>query len=259
MSAVSDTDAADDLYIAGRFEVLGSFSESAWYICVPRGVTLTRGSTDIMYARDRRKCCDRDFQSIVMVKTTDIASKKSLDREIEVYKALGDTVGFPNLKSFGEWDDMCFIVMDYKGCNLERLRFNLPAYFDPPTVAMFAIQMVSLFVQICSGLNFVLQIERIKHLHTVGFIHGDIRPDNFTLGPEAPGYTGMRGVARVNLIDFSTASPVEGEWDTRLSRVSNPAFSSIKTLLGHRMCSLSYFKLFFVESFCHFACRPCQT
>ncbi len=40
--------------------------------------------------------------------------------------------------------DMYCIVIDYRGCKLERLRSNLPEYFDAQTVAMFAIQMVRL-------------------------------------------------------------------------------------------------------------------
>ncbi len=76
-----------------------------------------------------------------MIKSTE---KRSVVREIEVYEALGATVGFPTLLWFGEWADMYCIVIDYRGCKLERLRSNLPEYFDAQTVAMFAIQMVRL-------------------------------------------------------------------------------------------------------------------
>jgi len=158
-------------------------------------------------------------------------------REIEVYEALGATAGFPTLLWFGEWADMYCIVIDYRGCNLERLRSNLPEYFDPQTVAMFAVQMIGL----------------IKHMHTIGFIHGDIKPDNFTLGPEAPGRTGVRGIARVNLIDFGMSIRVGGERDNmQLAGCLNPAFPSIKALLGHPLAkrddleSLAYTILYLV-------------
>lgn len=74
-------------------------------------------------------------------------------------------------------------------------------------------------------------------MHSVGYIHGDLKPDNFTLGPEAPGYTGMRGIAIINLIDFGSAIR---EGDLTLPRASNPAFASIRNLLGHRRYSLLF-------------------
>lgn len=54
--------------------------------------------------------------------------------------------------------------------------------FDLKTVAMIAIQM----------------LERIQFLHLKGFIHRDVKPDNFVIGSDSKGY-------KIYLIDFGLA------------------------------------------------------
>lgn len=141
---MSDTsDAGSSVCIADRFEVLGSFSDSAYRTSMFPVLFLTN-DTDVLYARDRRKCCDHDFQSIVIIKCIDVALKEEgLVSEAEVYDALGGRTGFATLKWIGTWGNLYCIAMDYKGCNLERLQNKFPELFDPETVAMFAVQMVS--------------------------------------------------------------------------------------------------------------------
>ncbi len=43
----------------------------------------------------------------------------------------------------------------------------------------------------------LLQIERVKALHSQGIIHGDIKPDNFTFGVDS------LGRPELGLVDFN--------------------------------------------------------
>lgn len=63
--------------------------------------------------------------------------------EEQVYKALNGAHGFPGLRWSGESEGMYWIVMDYVGCNFERLHFVLEKEFSAQAVALFAVQMVS--------------------------------------------------------------------------------------------------------------------
>jgi len=115
-------------------------------------------------------------------------------------------------------------VLDRSG-NLHRLHSNLPDFFNPQNVAAFAVQM----------------IDCIKRLHLHEFIHGDIKPDNFTLGPKVPGDAGTLGIPRVNLIDFNASRSCAEGWEEKPASplvfltmaFANPAFASISVSLEH--------------------------
>ncbi len=100
---------------------------------------------DIFVARDEYPglTCDHECQRVVFVKGS--FTKECMAVEEEIYKLLGHTAGFPGLRWSGDWDGMYWIVLDYVGCNLHRLHSNLPDFFNPQTVAVFAVQMVRLF------------------------------------------------------------------------------------------------------------------
>ncbi len=75
--------------------------------------------------------------------------KEELVWEEYVYQALGNIVGFPSLRWAGEWGDMYWIVMDYMGCNFERLHLFLKKEFTAQIVAACAVQMVESFTHCC--------------------------------------------------------------------------------------------------------------
>ncbi|EAX94654.1 CK1 family protein kinase [Trichomonas vaginalis G3] len=87
-------------------------------------------------------------------------------RETRIYKLLNGEAGFPNCYGYFIDDDFNCLAMDLLGKSLETYHTIAPQVFDVPTVATLAYQMIS----------------RVQFLHSKGFIHQDIKPDNFVLG-----------------------------------------------------------------------------
>lgn len=88
-------------------------------------------------------------------------------RETRIYKLLNGEIGIPNCYGYFIDDDFNCLVMDLLGKSLESYHTIAPQVFDVPTVATLAYQMIS----------------RVQFLHSKGFIHQDIKPDNFVVGP----------------------------------------------------------------------------
>lgn len=88
--------------------------------------------------------------------------------ESKVYKALAGGVGIPEIKWFGVEGDYNVMVIEMLGKSLEELFIQCQNKFSLKTVLMIADQM----------------LERIEYIHQKGFIHRDIKPDNFCIGLE---------------------------------------------------------------------------
>lgn len=94
---------------------------------------------------------------------------QSLLEEAKVYKHISDREnGVAQMKVI-KHNDRKIIVMDLLGSSLEEL-LNKHKKFNMKTIISLAISMISV----------------IKHIHSKGFIHRDIKPDNFTLGHTDP-------------------------------------------------------------------------
>ncbi|KAJ2895072.1 Casein kinase I isoform delta [Zalerion maritima] len=88
-----------------------------------------------------------------------------LESEAETYKALSG-VGIPRVLWFGQECDYYVLVYDILGPSLEDLLNYCGRRFSLKTVLLIANQAIS----------------RIKHIHDKGFLHRDIKPDNFLMG-----------------------------------------------------------------------------
>jgi serine/threonine protein kinase len=101
----------------------------------------------------------------IPIKTEEKDGTSSLLKEIEVYKILSNPEkGIANMKV--ERDNTSkFIVMDLLGCSLENL-LNKKKKMTTTEVAWRAIQMIDI----------------IRYIHSFGYIHRDIKPDNFVVG-----------------------------------------------------------------------------
>jgi serine/threonine protein kinase len=75
-------------------------------------------------------------------------------------------VGLPNIHYFGVEGDYNVMVIDLLGPSLEDLFEYCRRKFSLKTVLMLSIQM----------------LQRIEFVHQNGFLHRDIKPDNFLIG-----------------------------------------------------------------------------
>lgn len=78
-----------------------------------------------------------------------------------------EAVGIPKVKWYGIEGDFNVMVMDLLGSSLEEQFNRCGRKFSLKTVLMLADQM----------------LKRVEFLHAKNFIHRDIKPDNFLMGP----------------------------------------------------------------------------
>lgn len=115
-----------------------------------------------------------------------VRSINTFELEETIYKMLNGVVGIPNIRWKGKTTVLGtrVLVFDLLGENLHCLsRYRCNGIFTLKTVAIIADQL----------------LQRLQALHECGYIHRDLKPDNFVMG---------RGDAAhiVHLIDFGVAA-----------------------------------------------------
>lgn len=108
------------------------------------------------------------------------------------------------------------LVMELLGSSIQEMFLYCNKSFSPKTIYMLADQCIA----------------RLEHLHRCGFIHRDIKPDNFLLGgtPET--------VHHVYLIDFGVTATVEDALLPSSGAVGTLRYASIR---GSRGQSQTYY------------------
>ena len=107
----------------------------------------------------------------------------ALRDEKDIYEELAGGVGIPRLRWFGKECDFYILVMDALGPSLEDLLNYCGRKFSLKTILLIADQAIA----------------RIEYIHSKGFLHRDIKPDNFLMGVGRQGsilYTIDLGLAR---------------------------------------------------------------
>ncbi|XP_051131168.1 casein kinase 1-like protein 3 [Andrographis paniculata] len=124
-----------------------------------------------------------DTFEIVAVKIENNKTKHpQLLYEAKLYNILQGGSGIPNIKWSGVNGDDNVLVLDLLGPSLEDLFVYCGRKFSLKTVLMLADQMIT----------------RIEFVHSKGFLHRDIKPDNFLMGLG-------RKANQVYIIDFGLA------------------------------------------------------
>ncbi|KAH8290065.1 hypothetical protein KR044_006596 [Drosophila immigrans] len=115
------------------------------------------------------------------------ATHPQLAYEHRVYRAIRPACGLPQIHHFSEEDEYCALVMELLGPSLNYLFEFCSRRFTMKTVLMLADEM----------------LVRLEQVHCRGFVHRDIKPDNFLIGRDITS-------KRLHLIDFGLAKKY---WD----------------------------------------------
>lgn len=133
-------------------------------------MTFTKVSTIKLYCRRSNNLSGIDVKTFqhVALKLEHIRSRHSgtLQNEIDIYKTLAGGAGIPNLYWNGDECDFNVMVFELLGPNLEDLFNYCHRQFSLQTVLMLADQL----------------IRRFKYIHSKGFIHRDVKPENLLMG-----------------------------------------------------------------------------
>ncbi|GLI66524.1 hypothetical protein VaNZ11_010394 [Volvox africanus] len=87
--------------------------------------------------------------------------------EWSIYTQLGDVYGIPKVHYKGQQDDFYIMVMDLLGPSLWDVWNQQGQHLSEPYVACVAMEALAI----------------LQALHARGYVHGDIKPENFLLGP----------------------------------------------------------------------------
>jgi serine/threonine protein kinase len=112
-----------------------------------------------------------------------------------MYNRLGDIYGIPKVYYRGMQGDFYVLVMDLLGSSLWDVWSQQGQVMLPQYVACIAVEAITI----------------LENLHAKGFVHGDVKPENFLLG--------QAGTPRANklyLVDFGlTQSYKEGSFHVK--------------------------------------------
>lgn len=122
-----------------------------------------KGSFGLVYKGVEKKT--NEPIAIKLEKRSKEVHSSNLKNEIKIYKDLCGK-GIPKIKWIGKSAKWNIMVIEYLGPSLEDLFELCHKQFSLKTILMITIQILTI----------------IQHIHNKGYIHRDIKPDNFLIG-----------------------------------------------------------------------------
>jgi serine/threonine protein kinase len=153
-----------------------------------------------------------------------------LKNEVEIYRKLEPGNGIPRVYWDGSECEFRVMAFELLGPNLENLFNYCGRKFSLKTVLLLADQLIS----------------RFQFIHSKGYIHRDVKPDNLLMGIGTQGNT-------VYMTDIGLAKEIEDPDRHMYSVVGTLRYASINAHLGKEqsprddMESLGYVLLYFLK------------
>jgi serine/threonine protein kinase len=204
--------------------------ENALHNEFKQGAFLAEGSYGAVYDGKHR-----ETGTPVAMKFEAATSRKAyLTREANVYDALHHEVGIPHLYWYGTTSKYRVLVLEKLCCSLDAYVDYSDHYIPLPILLAMARQTLT----------------RLRTVHDAGYVHRDVKPDNFMLGPCEDGKA-----TQAFLIDFGLTVKylrATGSRDVLIpmtkghSMVGTPRFASIRVHNGVR-----YARRDDLESWCY--------
>jgi serine/threonine protein kinase len=165
-----------------------------------------------------------------------------IGEEIKILKDLQGGVGIPEIYWHGRHEEYKVIVMDILGPSLDKFFKICGKKFNLETTVLFGIEMIN----------------RIEYMHSKGYLHRDIKPNNFLLGKFS-----RNKICEDNtmfIVDFGLSKSYLDEesglhYDYKENRrfVGTPRYASLNTHVGIRQSrrddieSIVYIIIYFLK------------
>ena len=165
-----------------------------------------------------------------------------LEEELNIYKNIysEQVEGVPKIYWYGEYKKYKIMVMDLLGPSLDKFYKICNKQFTIDTTVNLGYQMIN----------------RIEHVHKMGYVHRDIKPNNFLLGKFE------RDISDdlVYIIDFGLSKdyidPITRkhyEFSDNKRFVGTPRYASLNTHMGYKQSrrddieSIIYVLIYFIK------------
>ena len=147
----------------------------------------------------------------MILKVFKAADKAQYKTEQCILNKLRDQEGFPQIISTMENEQQMEILMPKYGGNLTEALENLSA--PNPVI------LIKIFIQLT---------KRLKTLHSIGYIHNDLKPENVVISPD---------LETAYLIDFGISETYLNEDGTRKPQIFKGFFSGNKFFCSINACT----------------------
>ena len=160
----------------------------------------------------------------------DIHSKGNVYQESIILKNLQGGEGIPKVYDFGKTSEFTYMVIDLLGDSLSNLIKSVGKFSIETTTAI-----------LLQGLS------RIEYIHSNGYIHRDIKPQQFLIGPHNILYLVDYGISKKYITDNNHLT-----FQSDCPRVGSCSYASINAHSGIRLSrrddieSLMYMAIFLI-------------